>query len=150
MAKAYGDPDRYDGSYDPGATHVCLVSRSGEVRGSAGGELNLLRTLKLYVTNDPHEIWEGTIRWSLETLRGDVLAAGQEQVKTAPLASTHVRTLDFADRISEDNRRGLILSLSCGRRIGASRCKWRRLSPPSTSHLLSRSSRRLYAVSKAG
>jgi beta-mannosidase len=62
----------------------------------------------IYVTSDLRETWEGAVRWSLETLRGDVLASGQEPVKVAPLASPHVRTLDFADRVSDDNRRELI------------------------------------------
>jgi beta-mannosidase len=62
----------------------------------------------IHVTSDLRELWEGTVRWSLETLRGEVLASGQEPVKAAPLASTHVRTFDFADRVSDDNRRELI------------------------------------------
>jgi beta-mannosidase len=62
----------------------------------------------IHVTSDLREPWEGSVRWSLETLAGDVLASGQEQVKAAPLASTHVRTFDFADRIFDDNRRELI------------------------------------------
>jgi beta-mannosidase len=62
----------------------------------------------IHVTSDLRELWEGTVRWSLETLRGEVLASGQEPVKVAPLASTHVRTLDFAGHISDDNRRELI------------------------------------------
>jgi beta-mannosidase len=62
----------------------------------------------IHVTSDLREPWEGSVRWSLETLTGDVLASGQEQVKAAPLASTHVRTFDFADRISDDNRREVI------------------------------------------
>jgi beta-mannosidase len=63
----------------------------------------------IHVTSDMREPWEGTVQWSLETLAGDVLAAGQEPVKAAPLASTHVRTLDFGDRIDDDSRRELIL-----------------------------------------
>jgi beta-mannosidase len=57
----------------------------------------------LHVTSDLIEPWEGQIRWSLETLQGDVLASGEEQVKAAPLSSTHVRTLNFADRVCDDN-----------------------------------------------
>jgi beta-mannosidase len=62
----------------------------------------------IHVTSDLRQPWEGSVRWSLETLAGDVLASGQEQVRAAALASTHVRTLDFADRISDDNRRDVI------------------------------------------
>jgi len=62
----------------------------------------------IHVTSDLRVAWEGTLRWSLETLGGDVLTSGQEQVKAAPLASTHVRTLDFSERVSYDNRRELV------------------------------------------
>ncbi len=62
----------------------------------------------IHVTSDLREVWEGTLRWSLETLGGNVLTSGQEQVKAAPLASTHVRTLDFSERVSDDNRRELV------------------------------------------
>ncbi|HVO68796.1 MAG TPA: glycoside hydrolase family 2 protein [Aggregatilineaceae bacterium] len=62
----------------------------------------------IYLSSDLREVWEGAVRWSLETLRGEVLAEGQEQVKAAPLAVTHVRTLDFAERLTDDSRRELI------------------------------------------
>ena len=56
----------------------------------------------VHVTSDLMEPWEGAVHWSLETLDGEVLAEGQEAVPAAPLASTHVCTLDFAGRISDD------------------------------------------------
>jgi beta-mannosidase len=59
----------------------------------------------LYVTSDLREAWEGTLRWTLETLSGEALARGEEKVAVPPLSSVHVRTVDFADRISADNRR---------------------------------------------
>jgi beta-mannosidase len=62
----------------------------------------------LHITSDLREAWEGTIRWSLETIGGDVLGSGEEQATVAPLASTHVRTLDFADHITDENRRELV------------------------------------------
>ncbi|MBI5568163.1 MAG: glycoside hydrolase family 2 protein, partial [Chloroflexi bacterium] len=62
----------------------------------------------IYLSSDLLEVWDGTVRWSLETLTGNVLTAGEETVNAAPLAVTHVRTLDFTDRVSDDNRRELI------------------------------------------
>jgi beta-mannosidase len=62
----------------------------------------------IHITNDLREPWEGTVRWSLETLDGDVLASGEEPVKVAPQAVTHVRTLDFSNHISDENRRELV------------------------------------------
>jgi beta-mannosidase len=48
------------------------------------------------------------VRWSLETLAGEVLASGQAPVKAAPQAATQVCKLDFSDRISDDNIRMLV------------------------------------------
>jgi beta-mannosidase len=62
----------------------------------------------IYVTNDRREKWEGRVRWSLETLEGEVHVAGEEPVQVAPLSTTHVRTFDLSDRISDESRRGLL------------------------------------------
>jgi beta-mannosidase len=62
----------------------------------------------VYVSNDLLEPWVGTVRWSLETLAGEVLTSGQAPVKAAPQAATQVCKLDFSDRISEDNIRKLV------------------------------------------
>jgi beta-mannosidase len=37
-----------------------------------------------------------------------VLTSGEERAQAAPLAVSHVRTLNFADRLTEDNRREVI------------------------------------------
>ncbi|HLA98350.1 MAG TPA: glycoside hydrolase family 2 protein, partial [Anaerolineales bacterium] len=62
----------------------------------------------VYVSNDLLEPWEGTVRWSLETLAGEVLTSGQAPVMAAPQAATQVCDLDFSDRISDDNIRTLV------------------------------------------
>ncbi|MFN8470977.1 MAG: glycoside hydrolase family 2 protein [Anaerolineae bacterium] len=62
----------------------------------------------LYVTNDTTQAWSGQIRWTLEALDGETLAFGEEPVDAAPLASTHVRTLDFADQVTDGNAREVI------------------------------------------
>ena len=62
----------------------------------------------IYLSSDLREGWEGAVRWSLETVTGDVLTSGEETVKAAPLAVTQVRTLDFIDRVSDGNQRELI------------------------------------------
>jgi len=65
-------------------------------------------TQGIYITSDLRDCWEGSVRWSLETLNGDVLTSGEERAQAAPLAVSHVRTLNFADRLTEDNRREVI------------------------------------------
>jgi beta-mannosidase len=74
--------------------------------------------MSVHVTSDLAEAWQGSVRWTLETIGGQVLASGEEAVSAAPLADTHVCTLDFADRVSEDppatlktgNSRGIIFT----------------------------------------
>jgi beta-mannosidase len=48
------------------------------------------------------------VRWSLETLAGEILTSGQAPAKAAPQAATQVCELDFSDRISDDNIRTLV------------------------------------------
>jgi len=62
----------------------------------------------VYVTNDRLVPWEGALSWSLETLAGEGLIAGQVPVNVAPQASTQVCELDFSDRITEDNLHKLV------------------------------------------
>ena len=54
----------------------------------------------LHVTSDLTEEWEGTVRWSLETLEGEVLEAGEESVAVPALSAIEVCTLDFSDQVS--------------------------------------------------
>lgn len=63
----------------------------------------------LYVTNDNHADWQGLLRWSLETLSGEVLASGEEAAVAGAYSVTAVRNLDFAGRISDDNKREIVL-----------------------------------------
>ncbi len=62
----------------------------------------------VYITNDQREAWAGSVRWSLETLAGTVLTAGEVPVQAAPLAATHIKTFDLNEQVSDENRRELI------------------------------------------
>jgi beta-mannosidase len=62
----------------------------------------------VHVTSDLTEPWGGTVRWSLETLSGEVLVDGVEEVLTAPLSSTKVCSLDFVNRVIDSSRRGVV------------------------------------------
>lgn len=67
------------------------------------------KRMSIYVTSDLPEPWPGTIRWSLETLSGEVLLAQDEEtISVAPLSATHVRTLDFADQVGDDNQQNVV------------------------------------------
>ena len=60
------------------------------------------------VTNEKLESWDGTLRWSLETLDGEVLTSGQEAVHAAPQAAAKICEFDFSDRISDENTRASV------------------------------------------
>jgi beta-mannosidase len=62
----------------------------------------------LTVTSDLIEPWAGEVRWSLESLSGEVLLAGRESVKAAPLDAAQVGVIDFGEQVSEANQREVI------------------------------------------
>lgn len=62
----------------------------------------------VYVSNDLLEPWDGTVRWALETLAGEVLTSGQAPVRVAPQSATQVCELDFSNTLSDDNIRALV------------------------------------------
>jgi beta-mannosidase len=60
------------------------------------------------VSSDLSVPWQGEIRWSLETLAGEMLQEGSEAVAVAPHSAAHVCTLDFAPQVNAENRRNLV------------------------------------------
>ncbi len=63
----------------------------------------------LYVTNDLTAAWDGTVRWSLETLDGEVLREGEETVFVPTLEAIQVCALDFSEQVTDANRREVVL-----------------------------------------
>ena len=61
----------------------------------------------VYVSNDRLEAWEGSVKWSLETLEGEVFSSGDVPVKVAAQTATLVCQLDFSNQVTDDNRRKL-------------------------------------------
>lgn len=53
----------------------------------------------LHVTSDLRAPWRGIVRWSLETVDGQVLASGGEPVVVPPLDSVQACALDFTDHL---------------------------------------------------
>ncbi len=62
----------------------------------------------LYVSSDLGRAWQGEIRWSLETVDGDVLKRGSEAVDVAAHSAAHIGTLNFAREVDADSRRTLV------------------------------------------
>jgi beta-mannosidase len=74
-----------------------------------GGSMPLCCSpLRMIVTSDLTEPWGGVVQWSLETLAGEVILAGQEAASAAPLSSTPVCDLDFGEVVSDENRRHIV------------------------------------------
>lgn len=74
-------------------------------------------TVTLHVTSDLTDEWQGNVRWSLETVTGQVLQSGEEAVTVPALGSVQVCALDFSNylvagpaiTIGPNIRRDLIL-----------------------------------------
>jgi beta-mannosidase len=63
----------------------------------------------IHVSSDLRTPWKGSVKWSLETLEGFVLDNGEAQANAAPLASTHVETLNFSGQLTPAQQREAIL-----------------------------------------
>jgi beta-mannosidase len=63
----------------------------------------------LFLTSDLTGEWQGIVRWSLETLEGEVLRSGEEAVAAPALGSVQVCTLDFSGQVTVENRRQVVL-----------------------------------------
>jgi beta-mannosidase len=64
--------------------------------------------IDIHVTSDLRQPWTGSVRWSLETLGGDVLVSGEEIVNAAPQGDTQVHALDLMQHIGDENSRKLV------------------------------------------
>ena len=53
-------------------------------------------SVRPFVVNDTREQWNGTLHWSLETLEGERVESGVEQVTASPLSASGLQTLDFS------------------------------------------------------
>jgi beta-mannosidase len=60
----------------------------------------------VHVTSDLLERWEGTLRWELVTIAGDVLDKGEQAVGIAPQASSKICTLNFD--LTDQQRRSTV------------------------------------------
>jgi beta-mannosidase len=64
--------------------------------------------MSVHVTSDLISKWDGLVRWRLETIRGEVITSGEQTVAAAPLADTAVASFDFADKITDENKRKVV------------------------------------------
>jgi beta-mannosidase len=80
------------------------------------------KRMSVHVTSDLTALWEGTLRWQLVTLDGNVLESGQSAVSAALLADSGVCMLDFGAAISDLNSRQTVLV--CELWHGQERLSW--------------------------
>ncbi len=65
----------------------------------------------LYVSNDRREAWRGEARWSLETVCGTPLQAGEIAFVAPPLMAIRIADLDFAELLAGDaDRRAVFVT----------------------------------------
>jgi len=62
----------------------------------------------LFISSDLSEAWSGNVRWTLETLDGDVIRSGEKEITALPASAALVCSLDFASEVTEENRRDLV------------------------------------------
>jgi beta-mannosidase len=91
--------------------HIVSVETAMQILGGGGrpAPAEWKPVVSLYVTNDLTDAWQGHVRWSLETLDGQALETGDEAVTAPALSAIRVRTLDFTDQVTTDNRRQVVL-----------------------------------------
>ena len=63
--------------------------------------------LEVVLSNETRGVWRGVVRWSLETLAGEVIEAGEERAVVEPLAVHALSGLDFRPRLREHGRPNL-------------------------------------------
>ena len=64
--------------------------------------------MSVFITNDRAAPYQGELRWTLETLGGEVLDSGQQLFTAAPLATTSLTTQDFSSLINPQNARRVV------------------------------------------
>jgi beta-mannosidase len=64
--------------------------------------------MNVAITSDLHELWEGSVRWSLETLEGKVLQTNEESAAVAPFDVLSVCNLDFSNLLTDELRQKVV------------------------------------------
>lgn len=62
----------------------------------------------IFVSSDLLEKWEGKVRWSLETLSGEIKAEDEQPVQVEARGVASIPALDFSQYLNKDTRRELI------------------------------------------
>jgi beta-mannosidase len=63
--------------------------------------------MDVHVANDLTDTWDGIMKWSLESIAGEVVDSGSLMVDAKPLANTLIHSFDFSERVTAENERNL-------------------------------------------
>jgi beta-mannosidase len=66
-------------------------------------------TLKIALSNDGRQPWQGRVCWSIETLDGARLESGEAAIAVEAGGTSDGPTLELAGRLSDEQRRGCVL-----------------------------------------
>ena len=66
------------------------------------------KKMSVHVTSDLTHDWEGSVRWRLETLDGEVLRQGDAPVQASALKDTPVTEIDFTPEVNQGNQRQVV------------------------------------------
>jgi len=64
--------------------------------------------MSIHVTSDLTQDWDGLVRWRLEDVAGNVILSDEHRVTARPLADTHIQAFDFADKVTDANKRNVV------------------------------------------
>jgi len=66
--------------------------------------------MDVHLSSDMKESWQGTLKWSLETLIGEVVKSGSLETNAQPLEDTLIKSFDFRDLVNKENERQLVFT----------------------------------------
>jgi beta-mannosidase len=64
--------------------------------------------MSVHITSDLTQAWDGAVRWSLQTLDGEILEAGEQTVRAQALQDTWVGAYDFSRQVEGDRQRQVV------------------------------------------
>jgi beta-mannosidase len=64
--------------------------------------------MSIHVTSDLTDPWDGTVRWRLEMMGGEVVESGEKPLHVPALQDTCVGVFDFSRQVTDENKRNLV------------------------------------------
>ena len=68
--------------------------------------------IRAFVVNEAQKGWQGTLRWTLETLNGEIIESGSEEVSIDPVGVVALKAHDFSAAIQTHGKTQLMYTAS--------------------------------------